>query len=95
MDGLSTLNKEKSKIFKDTVTAVHRIVQEKLYKNYSPSLEAYFKEKWKMSRAQVYRYLDCVTIFEVCCFLVVFSPLMRLSIPRRRRSLCHQITVFK
>ncbi|KAJ3069831.1 hypothetical protein HDU98_007089 [Podochytrium sp. JEL0797] len=45
--------------FRKTVAAVHNIVSKKLYKEKSISLEIYFKEVWNISRAQVYRFLDC------------------------------------
>ncbi|KAI8620817.1 hypothetical protein BC830DRAFT_423699 [Chytriomyces sp. MP71] len=48
--------------FTKTVCAVQNIVTKKLYKEKSVSLEVYFKEFWKISRAQVYRFLDCATV---------------------------------
>ncbi|KAJ3030697.1 UNVERIFIED_CONTAM: hypothetical protein HDU68_008086 [Siphonaria sp. JEL0065] len=47
---------------KKTVSAVQNIVGKKLYKEKSVSLEIYFKEYWKISRAQVYRFLDCASV---------------------------------
>ncbi|ORY44488.1 hypothetical protein BCR33DRAFT_716998 [Rhizoclosmatium globosum] len=50
--------------FKKTVTAVQAIVAKKLYRAKSVSLELYFKEHWKISRAQVYRFLDCAAVLQ-------------------------------
>lgn len=51
--------------FRKTVMAAHEIVTQKLYKAKAASLEAYFKSVWKISRAQVYRFLDCATVLTV------------------------------
>jgi len=56
--------------FKRTVMAVHAIVTQKLYKSRSSSLETYFRDSWKISRAQVYRFLDCALVLKVCMFCV-------------------------
>ncbi|TPX74983.1 hypothetical protein CcCBS67573_g03756 [Chytriomyces confervae] len=48
--------------FTKTVFAVQTIVSKKLYKERAVSLELYFKEFWKISRAQVYRFLDCAAV---------------------------------
>ncbi|ORX53406.1 hypothetical protein BCR36DRAFT_349337, partial [Piromyces finnis] len=58
----------KQEKFRRTVLATKAIVSQKLYKIYSNSLEKYFNDKWKLSRAQVYRFLDCAKIIEVCIF---------------------------
>ncbi|KAI8824084.1 uncharacterized protein EV422DRAFT_305975 [Fimicolochytrium jonesii] len=58
-------NRQKQKRFKRTVTAVHSIVTHKLYKSKASSLETYFRDAWKISRAQVYRFLDCAIILKV------------------------------
>jgi hypothetical protein len=55
----------KQERFRKTVMAAHEIVTQKLYKAKAPSLEAYFKSIWKISRAQVYRFLDCATVLSV------------------------------
>lgn len=57
---------QKQERFRKTVMAAHEIVTQKLYKAKAPSLEAYFKSVWKISRAQVYRFLDCATVLTVC-----------------------------
>ncbi|KAJ3324046.1 hypothetical protein HDU93_002868, partial [Gonapodya sp. JEL0774] len=54
----STAQDRKQRGFQRTVLAINEIVQKKLYKAKSNSLEGYFREHWKMSRAQVYRFLD-------------------------------------
>jgi len=38
------------------------LLTKKLYKACAPSLEIYFRDVWKISRAQVYRFLDCATV---------------------------------
>ncbi|KAJ3123986.1 hypothetical protein HK098_001472 [Nowakowskiella sp. JEL0407] len=55
---------QKQNRFKRTVIAVHAIVSHKLYKSKSSSLEAYFRDSWKISRAQVYRFLDCAVVLK-------------------------------
>ncbi|KAJ3195610.1 hypothetical protein HDU67_004313, partial [Dinochytrium kinnereticum] len=55
-------NDRKQRRFRRTVFAVQAIVSAKLYKTKSASLEAYFKDVWKISRAQVYRFLDCAAV---------------------------------
>ncbi|KAI8913057.1 hypothetical protein DFJ77DRAFT_466620 [Powellomyces hirtus] len=57
-------NRKKQKRFARTVLAVHTIVSKKLYKTKANSLEAYFRDAWKISRAQVYRFLDCAVILK-------------------------------
>ncbi|KAJ3413348.1 hypothetical protein HDV05_008130 [Chytridiales sp. JEL 0842] len=57
-------NDRKQKRFRRTVFAVQDIVNKKKYKDKSVSLEAYFKDFWKISRAQVYRFLDCATVLK-------------------------------
>ncbi|KAJ3013254.1 hypothetical protein HKX48_005857 [Thoreauomyces humboldtii] len=57
-------SRKKQKRFKRTVLAVHRIVTHKLYRTKARSLEAYFRDAWKISRAQVYRFLDCAVILK-------------------------------
>ncbi|KXS15514.1 hypothetical protein M427DRAFT_56619 [Gonapodya prolifera JEL478] len=48
----------KQRGFQTTVFAINEIVQKKLYKSKANSLEGYFRTQWKMSRAQVYRFMD-------------------------------------
>jgi len=48
--------------FQKTILAIQSIVSRKLYKAVAPSLEIYFRDVWKISRAQVYRFLDCATV---------------------------------
>ena len=63
----------KQERFRKTVMAAHEIVTQKLYKAKAPSLEAYFKSVWKISRAQVYRFLDCATVLTVGCLQGLYS----------------------
>jgi hypothetical protein len=53
---------KKQRRFQRTVEAVFKIVQGKLYKAKCTSLEQYFRDHWRISRAQVYRFLDCAVI---------------------------------
>jgi hypothetical protein len=46
-------------VFLETVAGVHEIVTSRLYRCQANSLEAYFNSRWGISRAQVYRYMDC------------------------------------
>ena len=45
--------------------AVDQIVNQKLYKSKSSSLEQYFRDVWKISRAQVYRFIDSACVLKV------------------------------
>jgi hypothetical protein len=51
--------------FYDTCMAISQIVNNKLYRCISPSLEGYFKKKWSVSRAQVYRLYESSSILKV------------------------------
>ncbi|KNE59262.1 hypothetical protein AMAG_03573 [Allomyces macrogynus ATCC 38327] len=53
---------KKQRRFQRTVEAIFNIVQNKLYKARSSSLENYFRDTWRISRAQVYRFLDAAVI---------------------------------
>ncbi|KNE55548.1 hypothetical protein AMAG_01438 [Allomyces macrogynus ATCC 38327] len=53
---------EKRHGFLRTLAAVHAIVREKLYRARRCTMEQYFSTHHKISRAQVYRLLDCYTI---------------------------------
>ncbi|KAI9140432.1 hypothetical protein BKA69DRAFT_1125690 [Paraphysoderma sedebokerense] len=48
--------------FLRTIAAVNTIVQSKLYRIKSISLEDYFKKTFNISRAQVYRLIDCAIV---------------------------------
>ncbi|KAI9208951.1 uncharacterized protein BJ171DRAFT_487907 [Polychytrium aggregatum] len=56
--------KRRMKRFRRTVMAVHAIVHQKIYKKKASSLETYFKDVWSISRAQVYRFLDCAVVLK-------------------------------
>ncbi|KNE67449.1 hypothetical protein AMAG_11911 [Allomyces macrogynus ATCC 38327] len=49
-------------LFRDTVYGVNDIVAEKLYKARGMSLEEFFRVKFKISRAQVYRVVDSAAV---------------------------------
>jgi hypothetical protein len=61
--------------FFDTVAGVHCITKDRLYRAKSRSLESYFNTHWNISRAQVYRYVDCAYVLEVVIqsFFVKYS----------------------
>jgi hypothetical protein len=61
----SSINIQKQNKFKQTVLEIQNIVQNKIYKETTNSIESYFKRTWHISRAQVYRYLDCALVFKV------------------------------
>ncbi|KAJ3361346.1 hypothetical protein GGF32_007392 [Allomyces javanicus] len=50
--------------FVRTLAAVHTIVKDKLYRARTPTMEQYFTQYHKISRAQVYRLLDCHAIMQ-------------------------------
>ncbi|KAI8850301.1 hypothetical protein BC829DRAFT_165159 [Chytridium lagenaria] len=56
---------ERQERFQRTVVAISNIVGKKLYRYKVSNLEAYFKEVFHISRAQVYRFLDCVLVLKV------------------------------
>ena len=51
--------------FKETCFAILNIVNNKLYRCISTSLEQYFKKRWSVSRAQVYRLYESAAILKV------------------------------
>ncbi len=68
---MSDIEPSRTRGFKEQAQVIHHIVSSRLYKTEGyTSLEAYFNDKWKMSRAQVYRLMDAAFIFQVC-----FRPL--------------------
>jgi hypothetical protein len=73
------VSRKRQKRFKRTVMSVHAIVSHKLYKAKSSSLENYFKESWNISRAQVYRFLDCAWVLQV--FLTLYLYYHVLPVP--------------
>ncbi|KAI8850278.1 hypothetical protein BC829DRAFT_164716 [Chytridium lagenaria] len=61
--------------FISTVLSMHAIVHRKLYKATGLSVEVYFKNTWKVSRAQVYRLLDCASVLkQLECFPIEQQP---------------------
>lgn len=50
--------------FKQMVYAVYEIIQRKLYKTLDMNVETYFKRKWGISRAQVYRFHNSAMIIK-------------------------------
>jgi len=45
--------------------AMKEIITKKLYKNKYPTMEQYFKEVFKLSRASVYRFVDASRVLTV------------------------------
>jgi hypothetical protein len=64
---------QKQRDFSETCFAIRAIIKRKLYRAYSPNLEQYFLKKFKVSRAQVYRLLDCASILDVRVWINVVS----------------------
>jgi hypothetical protein len=60
-----SLTPEKREGFLRTLNAVSTIVKDKLYRGRCCTMEQYFSARHKISRAQVYRLLDCHTIIDV------------------------------
>ncbi|KAJ3128859.1 hypothetical protein HK101_005331, partial [Irineochytrium annulatum] len=69
----------KQERFMKTVAAVHDIVVRKLYRQRSANLQKYFKSMWNISRASVYRIMDCA---------VVLDYLRNFSVLPARERLC-------
>jgi hypothetical protein len=67
-EAINTANQEeyikKQEKFKRTVMGAYDICSKKLYKATDPTLEDYFRRKWKISRAQVYRFLDAAAVLK-------------------------------
>lgn len=57
--------RDKQNEFKNTCYAIQSIVNTKSYRPISPSLELYFKKKWSVSRAQVYRLYESASVLKV------------------------------
>ncbi|KAJ2997497.1 hypothetical protein HDV02_005458 [Globomyces sp. JEL0801] len=55
---------DKQKAFYNTCFAIRKIIKEKLYRVQSTNLEQYFLKKFNVSRAQVYRLMDCASVLE-------------------------------
>ena len=55
--------------FRETCFAILSIVNNKLYRSISPSLEQYFKKRWSVSRAQVYRLYESAAVLKVYLFI--------------------------
>jgi hypothetical protein len=55
----------KQQEFRDTCIAIQNIVNSKLYRCISGSLEGYFKKRWNVSRAQTYRLFECASVLKV------------------------------
>eukprot|EP00833_Pecoramyces_ruminatium_P010169 jgi/Orpsp1_1/1184201/evm.model.c7180000088455.1 len=49
---------EKQERFRKTAMAMQEIISKKLYKAKHSTMEQYFKEVFKLSRASVYRFVD-------------------------------------
>jgi hypothetical protein len=72
-DVLQNISSKKSNPnFVKTVLAVFRIVDDKLYRVRAHSLEQYFKERWQISRAQVYRFYNCARVLQVSILSPIF-----------------------
>ena len=57
---------ERRRRFKDTALAIYDIVTNRRYRDGAhTSLESYFREVWRMSRAQVYRFMDVAHVYLV------------------------------
>ncbi|KAI9349444.1 hypothetical protein DFJ73DRAFT_833576 [Zopfochytrium polystomum] len=70
---------DKQRGFRNTVMAVEVICRHKLYRERGiKSLESYFKEVWKISRAQVYRFLDCAAVIKQLEDFVIIPSRERL-----------------
>ncbi|KAJ3301210.1 hypothetical protein HDV03_001196 [Kappamyces sp. JEL0829] len=54
--------KTKQQQFKETCFAIEIIIKQKLYKLTAQNLEQYFLKEFNVSRAQVYRLLDCAAV---------------------------------
>jgi hypothetical protein len=70
---------DRSNRFRDTVLAVHEIIDKKLYKQKNLSIEAYFKQFWNISRAQAYRLFNCG---------IILRELAECPIPPNRERYC-------
>ncbi|ORX52515.1 hypothetical protein BCR36DRAFT_30547 [Piromyces finnis] len=56
------LYQKKQERFKKTAFGVQTIVSRKLYRAANLTVEEYFRKKWNISRAQVYRFLDAADV---------------------------------
>ncbi len=71
--------------FKETCFAIEVIIKQKLYKLTAQNLEQYFLKAFNVSRAQVYRLLDCASVLRVS-FNSYFDLFLSLASGNRNRS---------
>lgn len=79
--------------FQQTCFAIQKIVQQKLYKlsdHGSSSIQAYFRHHFQISRAQVYRFVDCATVLEWLTEGVQQQDTVRMKLPNKER-LCREL----
>ncbi|KAJ3253978.1 hypothetical protein HK103_007582 [Boothiomyces macroporosus] len=55
---------EKQLAFAKTCSAIREIIKNKLYRLQSTNLEQYFLKRFNVSRAQVYRLMDCAAVLD-------------------------------
>lgn len=56
------------------------IITKKLYKNKYPTMEQYFKEVFKLSRASVYRFVDASRVLTVIYYTKIINKIYYLLI---------------
>ncbi|KAI9137057.1 hypothetical protein BKA69DRAFT_1100386 [Paraphysoderma sedebokerense] len=55
---------DRDSLFEQTMFAIAKICEGKLYRAKALTLEDYFKSEWSVSRAQVYRFLSCARVLK-------------------------------
>ncbi|KAJ3304124.1 hypothetical protein HDV03_003125 [Kappamyces sp. JEL0829] len=58
--------------------AIYTIIQEKLFRCKYQSVENYFRNRWDVSRAQAYRFMDCHPILEALSHLDLVPHRIRI-----------------
>jgi len=64
---------EKQERFRKTAMAMQEIISKKLYKAKHSTMEQYFKEVFKLSRASVYRFVDASRVLNVNILYEIYN----------------------
>ncbi|TPX46439.1 hypothetical protein SeLEV6574_g03240 [Synchytrium endobioticum] len=60
----ATRERKGAAAFKRSVIGLQKIVSEKLYRVMAASVQSYFKNRFELTRAQAYRFIDCAVVLD-------------------------------
>jgi hypothetical protein len=89
--GNETFSQQAREQFISSVLAVQEIVTRKLYRSRGLTLEDYFKTMFRLSRAQVYRVLDCAGLYTDFTYRFPTIPKQDLEPYPLKQRLCKTI----